>query len=242
MKRTASLFFAAMVCTVASMTIVSLTTSVTKSDASDNAEPDQTDWKQGALFQPAGKMISSVQNQGFASETITPTKCFEVEIRRPGGPPRVELAGADPQGRAGSVACSTCHSVRKPNVDNRTAATLDEFHQGLQFNHGTIACYSCHHSQNTDSLRMADGTQIDFADVMTLCSQCHSKQAESFAHGAHGGMNGFWDLSRGPQTKNNCIDCHDPHAPAFPKMIVDFKPRDRFNEPVVHDHGETTHE
>jgi hypothetical protein len=75
-----------------------------------------------------------------------------------------------------------------------------------------------------------------YENVMTLCSQCHSKQAESFAHGAHGGMNGHWDLSRGPQMKNNCIDCHDPHVPKYPKMIVGFKPKDRFNEPSNSEH------
>jgi hypothetical protein len=64
---------------------------------------------------------------------------------------------------------------------------------------------------------------------MTLCAQCHSAQAAAFAVGAHGGMQGFWDLSRGPQTKHNCIDCHDPHAPQFPRMVVDFKPIDRFH-------------
>ncbi len=156
---------------------------------------------------------------------------FAVTVRRPDGPPRVELAGSDPQGRSGTVACSTCHSVRPPDLQNRTAATLNEFHQGMQFNHGTIACYSCHNPDDADSLRLADGTRVDYSDVMTLCSQCHGPQATSFAHGAHGGMNGFWDLSRGPQTKNNCIDCHDPHAPSFPKMIVGFKPKDRFNAP-----------
>ncbi|QDU89798.1 Doubled CXXCH motif (Paired_CXXCH_1) [Pirellulimonas nuda] len=153
---------------------------------------------------------------------------YQVNIRRPSGPPLIELAGADPQGRAASVACSTCHSVRKPNLENKTAASLDEFHQGLTVNHGALACYACHSPDNADTLRLADGTTVEYVDVMTLCSQCHSKQAESFAHGAHGGMNGFWDLSRGPQTKNNCIDCHDPHAPKYPKMVVDFKPHDRF--------------
>ena len=86
------------------------------------------------------------------------------------------------------------------------------------------------------SLRSADGRRIPYAEVMTLCSQCHGSQATAFAHGAHGGMTGFWDLSRGPQMKNNCIDCHDPHAPQFPKMVVEFKPRDRFLE------GEAAHD
>ena len=74
---------------------------------------------------------------------------------------------------------------------------------------------------------------------MTLCSQCHGPQATAFEHGAHGGMNGYWDLTRGPQMKNNCIDCHDPHVPAYPKMIVGFKAKDRFNTPAdTHDEHE----
>ncbi len=156
-----------------------------------------------------------------------------VIIRQPSGPPRIHLAGADPQGRASSVACSTCHKIRKPNMDNKSVASLDEFHRGMTFNHGKLVCYACHNPDNADQLRLADGTSVTYTNVMSLCSQCHSKQAESFAHGAHGGMNGFWDLTRGPQTKNNCIDCHDPHEPAYPKMIVSFKPKDRFNEPAA---------
>ncbi|QDT05406.1 Doubled CXXCH motif (Paired_CXXCH_1) [Rubripirellula lacrimiformis] len=161
---------------------------------------------------------------------------FPVTIRKPSGPPRIELAGMDPQGRSATVACSTCHANRKPNIENVSAATLDEFHRGMTFKHGTITCYACHNPDGSDSLRMADGTSLEYQDVMTLCSQCHGPQATAFAHGAHGGMNGHWDLTRGPQTKNNCIDCHDPHAPNYPKMIVGFKPKDRFNAPADSDH------
>lgn len=162
---------------------------------------------------------------------------FPVHVRQPAGAPRIELAGVDPHGRKASVACSTCHGVRPANFENVSAATLDEFHQGMTFQHGQIACYSCHHPDNADALRLADGTTVAYENVMTLCSQCHGSQATAFAHGAHGGMNGHWDLSRGPQMKNNCIDCHDPHAPSYPKMIVGFKPKDRFNAPAEHDHS-----
>lgn len=151
-----------------------------------------------------------------------------VVIRRPSGPPLIELTGTDPQGRSGKVACSTCHSARPANLANRTPESLDEFHQGLKVDHGKLACYACHNPDQSDALRLADGSSLQYGDVMTLCSQCHSSQAVAFEHGAHGGMNGHWDLSRGPQTKNNCVDCHDPHAPSYPKMIVGFKPRDRF--------------
>jgi hypothetical protein len=157
------------------------------------------------------------------------TAVHTVLIRKPSGPPKVKLAQADPQQRPAEVACSTCHSIRTPNYDNRSSAALDEFHQGLEFSHGQLACYACHNPTNADTLRLADGSTLEFTEVMSLCSQCHSKQAESFAHGAHGGMTGFWDLTRGPQTKNACIDCHDPHSPKYPQMIVTFKPKDRFN-------------
>ena len=165
--------------------------------------------------------------------TVGKSADHPIIIRRPEGPPLVELTGVDPQGRSGKVACSTCHSVRKPDLTNRSTATLNEFHQGLQVNHGKLACYACHNPDQSDALRLADGSLVEYRDVMTLCSQCHSAQATSFAHGAHGGMNGHWDLSRGSQTKNNCIDCHDPHAPSYPKMVVGFKPRDRFLEKEV---------
>jgi hypothetical protein len=40
-------------------------------------------------------------------------------------------------------------------------------------------------------------------------------------------MNGHWDLTRGGRTRNTCINCHDPHAPAFPLVMPVLPPRDR---------------
>ncbi|EMI19929.1 putative secreted protein [Rhodopirellula maiorica SM1] len=165
---------------------------------------------------------------------------FVATIRRPDGPPRIDSGVVDPQGRSGTVACSTCHSVREPNFANRTPGDLDQFHQGMAFSHGSTTCYSCHNPEDTDTLRLADSTKVDYVDVMTLCAQCHGPQWRDYQHGVHGGMNGYWDLTRGPQTRNNCIDCHDPHVPAFPKMQPTFKPRDRFlSPPADKDHGKT---
>ncbi len=191
-------------------------------------------------IRPAAKTDSPKVLTTYATEGRHP-----VIIRQPDGPPRVILAGVDPQGRSGEVACSTCHSIREPDFENKTPETLDEFHQGLFVNHGKLACYACHNPDDSDSLKLADGTRVAYQDVMAMCSQCHSKQAESFAHGAHGGMNGHWDLTRGPQMKNNCINCHDPHSPAYPRMMVGFKPKDRFNAPLAdhHDHeGAQSHD
>ena len=214
MPRIASLFFAVLLCLFASVALAAL-------------------WQSGMR---ANTPTSSAAEAQVSQASVHSNEAHPDIIRKPSGPPRIELAGHDPQGRTASVACSTCHSVRQANLENKTVATLDEFHQGMTFNHGNITCYACHNPNESDALRLADGSSVAYENVMTLCSQCHSKQAESFAHGAHGGMNGHWDLSRGPQMKNNCIDCHDPHVPKYPKMIVGFKPKDRFNEPSTAEH------
>lgn len=171
-----------------------------------------------------------------ASMQANPAR-FATTIRRPAGPPVIELETADPQGRVGKVSCSTCHSVREPDFKN-TAVELDQFHQNMQFAHGSATCYSCHHPENADALRLADGTTVEYPDVMTLCAQCHGTQARDYQHGTHGGMTGFWDLNRGPRMRNNCIDCHDPHLPKFPSMKPSFKPRDRFLNPPSEAHHE----
>lgn len=165
------------------------------------------------------------------SETTSTQAWFATTIRRPSGPPMIELDQADPQGRVGKIACSTCHSVRDPDLTNRKPEDLTDFHQNMPMAHGELACYSCHSPTNADALHLADGTSVSYPDVMTLCAQCHGTQARDYAHGAHGGMNGYWDLTRGPRQRNNCIDCHDPHVPKFPSMQPTFKPRDRFLEP-----------
>ena len=153
---------------------------------------------------------------------------FAVRIRTPDGPPRVKTAQLDANGLPAEVRCNTCHATRKPNLATRNSDQLQEFHQGLKFQHGLLTCVSCHHAEDYESLRLADGRKIGFPQVMDLCSQCHGPQARDYAHGAHGGMTGFWDLGRGPRQRNNCIDCHDPHAPAFPNVRPVFAPKDRF--------------
>ena len=166
---------------------------------------------------------------------------FAVTIRRPPGPPRVDTGLKDVHGNVLTVSCSTCHATRKPNPDNKQAEDLDEFHGQLQIAHGSVTCLSCHNPDDYDSLRLADGKRIEFSDVMTMCAQCHGTQMRDFNHGAHGGMNGYWDLTRGPRTRNNCVDCHDPHLPKFPAMQPTFKPRDRFLIPPD-EKGDRAHE
>lgn len=164
-----------------------------------------------------------------------------VEIRPGPATPRADLGVTDQHGEAVTAACSTCHTNRTANTTNRQTADLDEFHQSLAFSHNDLSCLSCHNPDNYDSLRLADGTPVEYSDVIKLCAQCHGPQYRDYQHGAHGGMTGYWDLSRGPRFRNNCVDCHHPHTPQFPKMRPTFKPRDRFlnNDDL---HGQEAHE
>ena len=186
----------------------------------------------GMLSERSGRLVRERES----SPTKQPR--HPVQIRRPSGPPVIELDRPDPLGRTGKIACSTCHSVRPPNPANRRPSDLDEFHQGMPFDHGRLVCYSCHNPQDADTLRLADGRTVAYTDVMTLCGQCHGPQLRDYERYSHGGVNGYWDLTRGPRVRANCIDCHDPHVPRFPTMVPTFKPRDRFLVPKP-DHHES---
>ncbi len=150
-------------------------------------------------------------------------------------PPEVgqaHTAERDALGRPARVTCVSCHSEREEPAVAPLAAEIDSVHTGMKFTHGDLSCFSCHEPQGDYAqLRLADGRRVDYADVMTLCSQCHGPQRRDFDHGAHGGMTGHWDLTRGPRDRNSCIVCHDAHAPAFPRMMPTFKPIDRFLTP-----------
>ena len=161
-------------------------------------------------------------------------KKFPTVVRPGPSAPKLLLAT-----EAGSVEvnCNTCHGQRRSaDTANRGTADLKEFHQSMRFSHHNLSCLSCHNPDDYESLRMADGTRVEFPEVMKLCAQCHGNVYRDYLHGAHGGMTGHWDLTKGPRMRNNCVDCHHPHTPQFPKMKPTFKPHDRFLTPEPEHH------
>lgn len=144
---------------------------------------------------------------------------FRTFIRQPAGPPTVKTDLLDHHGAPISVACNTCHTTRPANHELKIGTELLQFHQGIKGTHGNLNCVACHHpDEGYQTLRLANGKALPYTDVMQLCAQCHGPQYRDYQHGAHGGMNGYWDLSRGNRYRNNCIDCHNPHAPRFPTL------------------------
>lgn len=153
-----------------------------------------------------------------------------VVVRTPHGPPGVPTGAFDEKGRPVTVACATCHATKPANADAKLGAPLPQFHQGLVGKHGTLSCTSCHNpADGYASLRLADGKSVAYADVMTLCAQCHGPQFRDYQHGAHGGMTGHWDLTTGGRVRNNCIDCHDAHTPKYPTVFPAAGPNDRLS-------------
>jgi hypothetical protein len=177
-----------------------------------------------------------------ALDAVLQRELWPVHVNAPEGPPRIRTGAVDDFGRPVTVSCTSCHSSLASNASRRSADEPPmQFHQGLKFSHGTLACVSCHNKDDYNALRLADSMSISYPNVMNLCAQCHAPQARDWEHGAHGGMTGHWDLTRGSRIRKNCIDCHDPHSPAFPAMVPTFKPRDRGLNPPHHppadDHG-----
>lgn len=128
----------------------------------------------------------------------------------------------DPRGVPLRVACPTCHAPLAA-AGTRAGSPHDE----VQVHHGELTCGACH-APDQDGLHLADGARFPFREVRRLCTQCHSMQTRDYLRGAHGGMTGYWDLRRGPRQRNDCVDCHLPHAPASGQWTPVMPPRDRF--------------
>jgi formate-dependent nitrite reductase cytochrome c552 subunit len=153
------------------------------------------------------------------------------EIHRPTTLGVVDTPVSDVNGTPVGVACVTCHG---PDPDTSWAAREGEpFHTGVDLAHGALTCASCHDPVDRTVLRLADGTTFPVTDAMTLCAQCHGPQTRDYEHGSHGGMTGYWDTRRGPRERNNCVDCHAPHTPAYGRVLPVFPPADR--RPLAHD-------
>lgn len=136
----------------------------------------------------------------------------------------------DPAGRPIRIACSVCHhDMVQPKRDNEHVKQLEQFHQGIVLEHGRHSnCVACHNPPDFSAFRLASGKVIEYGNVVELCAQCHGGQWEDYQNGAHGGMTGYWDLSRGERDRNHCLDCHNPHHPAAGQVQPAPRPRYRF--------------
>lgn len=153
---------------------------------------------------------------------------WPVRVELPADLGEVDSGLRDVNGHPIGVACASCHESHAEAPFAQRVEELKDFHTDLKFAHGDQRCFACHAPEDRSLLRLADDRRIELAEVQTLCSQCHGPQARDWRRGSHGGMRGYWDLSRGPRVRASCVSCHDAHAPAWPQVQPVFKPKDRF--------------
>ena len=174
--------------------------------------------------------------RAFGPEVEEPAVRYPVDIHTPSTLGVVDTTRTDIHGAPIGVSCTTCHG---PNPQTAWVAGEGDpatFHEGVSLEHGNLSCDSCHDADRT-KLHLADGQTFELGDVRTLCAQCHGVQHRDYVRGSHGGMTGFWDLRRGPRSRNICVDCHAPHAPAYPTYLPVHPPKDRYL-PGAAAHGE----
>ncbi len=134
----------------------------------------------------------------------------------PPEPEPVLLPGPEPSD--GYFPCSDCHDESMKT--NRKRRALEDDHEELEVVHGDLWCLQCHAADDRDSLQLSDGSPVAFGESWKLCTQCHGKKLAEWQAGVHGKRTGHW---WGPKEYRTCIECHDPHAPAW-KPIAPLPP------------------
>jgi hypothetical protein len=112
--------------------------------------------------------------------------------------------------------CSDCHRIIPATEDTRRTFAQ---HREIELQHGiNTRCLNCHHPTNRDAFVDDFGHEISWHQPQQLCAKCHGPVYRDWREGSHGRTNGYWDTTKGTQTRRKCIECHDPHQPPFPSM------------------------
>ena len=150
---------------------------------------------------------------------------FEVAIRtddpaaahaRPFGTITLSNSLRPRSANVGQYPCSSCHVGRR--VEMRDDRIVDA-HRNIQPRHPALTgatCATCHARDNVELLALKSGERASLDHTYRLCAQCHFRQAESWANGAHGKRLDGW---QGRRVLMGCADCHDPHNPGIEKRI-----------------------
>ena len=165
---------------------------------------------------PAAEIPSAVQMQAIPDVSPDQPEVGIEEDHYLDKSPVRETKGLDLVKEQWTYDCMSCHKLleAKWQYDRRMVE-----HENIVLNHGNNRfCLNCHHPKNRNAFVDYDGSEIAEEDVVSLCAKCHGPTYQDWKVGAHGRTNGYWDKTKGPQTKLRCIQCHDPHSPKFSKM------------------------
>ena len=112
--------------------------------------------------------------------------------------------------------CNDCHDVFDSDVFVERPLRQ---HEHVVLDHGlNDRCYNCHHYEDRELLVLHDGRGVPFEQSALLCGKCHGPTYRDWERGVHGRTDGYWSQAHGEARRLTCIECHDPHAPAFPAL------------------------
>jgi hypothetical protein len=118
--------------------------------------------------------------------------------------------------------CSSCHRL----FDSREFVSASRLAQHTEIVHDHIPgnrCFDCHDNESRDRLRLITGELLEFSESERLCAQCHGPLYRDWQRGTHGKRFGSWMEANGERL--SCLQCHDPHSPAFGQMSLLPGPR-----------------
>lgn len=124
-------------------------------------------------------------------------------------PPEIEIGAYEQR-------CNNCHKLFRSATEKTTGRVQ---HTEIVFNHGlNDRCYNCHDKDKRERLVLRDGSLIPFTEAPQLCAQCHGTTFHGWERGSHGKTLGSWDRNSPAYRRLTCVECHDPHSPAFPPV------------------------
>jgi len=156
-------------------------------------------------------------------------------LRQPlGDPPVLRIAGEP-------TSCNACHGIF-PSVDKPPEQL--SYHRNIALDHGmNDRCLNCHARDDHERFALHDGSLVGFDDAPLLCAKCHGPTYRDWQVGVHGKTTGSW-LRESPDFRRlSCVECHDPHKPAFDPMTPLPAPKTlRMGRPAASGHTVDTEE
>lgn len=163
----------------------------------------------GAQFRGLERNPHSALGSGaWQEETGEPIVCRTchgdvAEHIRGGGGRRAVFAFREEPAREQNERCLTCHRDTHPRFDRSPHALAG------------LACNSCHRQHGTTGVaallrQLAARIDLDKVGVSSrVCVDCHGEQLAEFS---------FNERHRLREGVLECASCHDPHAPAAPRL------------------------
>jgi len=109
--------------------------------------------------------------------------------------------------------CNECHRLFPSPPETLRRLTQ---HREIPREHGiNNRCFNCHHREDRNAFVDDKGDPIPWSEPQRLCAKCHGPVYRDWTHDVHGRAEGSWKPDSAERHRRRCIECHDPHAPAF---------------------------